>query len=86
MADVEKIADIRDEIEGQQLGQLLEKRGLPHHIRSYHDSAYDGLFQFQLGWGHVEAPVVYREQIEEVLASIRADRSEFPRDGRPFRN
>ena len=86
MADIEKIADIRDEIEGQQLGMILETRGLPHHIRSYHDSAYDGLFQFQLGWGHVEAPAEYRDQIEKVLASIRADRSEIPRDGGPFRN
>ena len=74
MADVEKIAEIRDEIEGQQLGLLLESEGLPHHIRSYHDTAYDGLFQLQLGWGHVEAPTEYREQIEEVLAAIRADR------------
>jgi hypothetical protein len=41
-------------------------------LRSYHDSAYDGLFQTELGWGHIEAQSEYRDRIEEVLADIRA--------------
>ena len=57
MADIERIDDIRNEIEGQQLKAILDERGIPYHLRSYHDSAYDGLFQLQLGWGYVEAPV-----------------------------
>ena len=74
MAEVIKVAEIRDELEGARLRAILETRGIPHHLRSYHDSAYDGLFQMQLGWGHVEAPAGYVEEIREVLESIRGDR------------
>ena len=65
---IEKIDDIRDEIEGQQLRAILREQGIPHHLRSYHDSAYDGLFQVQLGWGYVEAPAAYRGQRADPLA------------------
>lgn len=83
---IEKIDDIRDEIEGQQLRAILQAQGIPHHIRSYHDSAYDGLFQVQLGWGYVEAPAAYKGRIRAILEDLRTGRTELPdRDG-PSRN
>ena len=30
---------------------ILEENGIAAEIRSFHDTAYDGLFQSQLGWG-----------------------------------
>jgi len=30
---------------------ILEENGISAEIRSFHDTAYDGLFQTQLGWG-----------------------------------
>ena len=75
-----KIAEIEDEMEGAQLSALLGERGIPHHLRSYHDSAYDGLFQLQLGWGHVEAPSRYRREIESVLKGLREGRLQMPAD------
>ena len=59
MERLEKIAVIRNEIEASCLQGELEQRGIPHLIQSYQDSAYDGLFQFHEGWGHVEAPAGY---------------------------
>jgi len=32
-------------------------------MKSYHDTAYDGIFQVQKGWGHVEAPESFRDEI-----------------------
>jgi hypothetical protein len=45
------------------LDEILTEKQIPHIIRSYHDSAYDGLWQTQSAWGHLEAPEEYREEI-----------------------
>ena len=83
---VEKVDDIRDEIEGQQLRAILLEEGIPHHIRSYHDTAYDGLFQVQLGWGYVEAPATYKDRIKAILEDLRSGRTPFPDTEGPARN
>ena len=57
-----------------------EKRGVPHAIQSYYDSAYDGLFQVSRGWGHVEAPEECQEEIAAILKAIR-DESAAQEDG-----
>jgi hypothetical protein len=71
MERFEKIATIRNEIEAMCLRSELEERSIPHAMQSYHDSAYDGLFQFAGGWGHVEAPLNHRDDILEILDAIR---------------
>ena len=70
MARLEKIAFIENEIEALCLRGILEERGIPHIIRSHHDLAYDGLFQFSRGWGHVEAPVEHKNEILAILEVI----------------
>ena len=64
--------EIRNEIEANLLTALLDEKGIPHFIRSNHDSAYDGIFQVPLGWGRVEASPEYHERIAEILSDIRA--------------
>lgn len=64
-----KIATIGNLIEAQVLASVLEQRAIPHRIRSFHDTAYDGLFQFQKGWGEIYAPVEYRADILQILES-----------------
>ena len=71
MEPLEKIAAIDNEIEAICLKGELEQRGIPHLIQSYHDSAYDGLFQFHGGWGHVEAPADYSREILQILDDLR---------------
>lgn len=75
MEDYFKIAIMENEIEAQVLDSILEERGIPHLMRSYHDTAYDGLFQTQKGWGHVSAPAFCREQILEILHDLREQAS-----------
>ncbi|MGA2798564.1 MAG: hypothetical protein ABSE63_13360 [Thermoguttaceae bacterium] len=76
MERFEKIATIRNEIEAMCLRGELEERGIPHGIRSYYDLAYDGLFQFEVGWGHIEAPLDRRDEILEILDVIRRQSTE----------
>jgi hypothetical protein len=73
-----KIAIVENGFEAQVLESILAERGVPHFMRSYHDTAYDGLYQTLKGWGHVSAPASYREEILEILSDLRkeADRSE----------
>jgi hypothetical protein len=71
MERFEKIAEIGNEIEAMCLRGELEERGIPHAFHSHYDLAYDGLFQFSSGWGHVEAPSRYRDAILDVLSLIR---------------
>jgi hypothetical protein len=48
----------------------LKEKEIPHIIRSYHDSAYDGLWQTQSSWGHLEAPEEYRDEIMEIFNNM----------------
>lgn len=73
---VERIAILDNEVQARLLSSLLEEKDIPHMLRSYHDSAYDGLFQTELGWGHIEAQSEYRERIEEILADLKPAPSE----------
>lgn len=66
-----KIAVLESAIEAQVAASILEERSIPHRIRSFHDTAYDGLFQLQRGWGELRAPEGCRDEIEEILESLR---------------
>ncbi|MFQ5822563.1 MAG: hypothetical protein ACE5JB_00745 [bacterium] len=70
MKKYEKIAILDNEFQAQVLEGLLKEKGIPHQIRSYHDLAYDGLFQSQKGWGHIEAPIEWRDDILSILKSL----------------
>lgn len=69
--DFIKIAVVENAIEAQLLTSLLHQYGIPHHLRSYHDTAYDGIFQLQKGWGEIRGPAERQAQILEILADIR---------------
>lgn len=58
-----KILVFENEIEANLLDGLLKERDIPHVIRSYHDSAYDGLWQYHTGWGQLDAPEEYKDEI-----------------------
>ena len=65
-----KIVVLDNEVQARLLESLLKEQGIPHLIRSYHDSAYDGLFQVSKGWGCVEAPKRYKSKILKILNGL----------------
>ncbi len=71
-----RIAILDNEVQARVLDGLLKEHGIPHLIRSYHDLAYDGLFQSQKGWGHVEAPIEYRDVILSILQTLEQDEND----------
>jgi len=75
MSKLEKICVLDDEVQAQLLDAALTERKIPHLMRTYHDAAYDGLFQFSKGWGHVEAHPRHKEEILAILADLPQDDS-----------
>jgi hypothetical protein len=65
------VAVLANEFEARLLEAVLQDREIPHRLRSYHDIAYDGLFQASLGWGAIYATASNREEILDILADIR---------------
>jgi hypothetical protein len=65
-----KIIVLKNEIEANIIATVLKEKNIPHIIMSYHDSAYDGLFQMQKGWGHIEAPPEYKSRILKIYQDI----------------
>jgi hypothetical protein len=65
-----KILSLENEVQARLMDSILSDRGIPHLIRSYQDVAYDGLFQLQKGWGHVEAPERFKKQVEDIFEDL----------------
>lgn len=72
VTDFKKIVVLDNELEARLMEATLKERDIPHVIKSYYDSAYDGLFQAQKGWGHVLAPEEYKEEIKAIQQDLRA--------------
>ncbi len=70
-----KVAVLEDIIEAQVVVSILEEKKIPHRVRSFHDTAYDGLFQVQKGWGEIHAPQACESDIVEIIDDIRTQNS-----------
>jgi len=67
-----EVSVLENIIEAQVIESILTEQNIPHRIRSYHDTAYDGLFQVQKGWGQLLAPHTYKQEILDILNDIRS--------------
>lgn len=70
MEGFKKIVVLQSCDEAEVMDAVLKQRGIPHRIRSYHDSALDGIFQITKGWGHIDAPEEYRDEIKEIYSGL----------------
>jgi len=66
-----KILTLNSEIEALGIKDILDSKEIPYIIRSFHDSAYDGLFQNQYGWGVLEADEADEESILDLLKETK---------------
>jgi len=67
-----KIAVLENAFEAQLLISMLVQYDIPHRVRSYHDTAYNGLYQLQKGWGEIYSPLDFRQQILDAIADLRS--------------
>jgi len=71
-----KIIMFENEVEARHMEAILKERNIPHFIKSYHDFALNGLYQFQKGWGHLEAPEEFRDEIEQICDDLSSEQEE----------
>jgi hypothetical protein len=71
--EYKKVATLENEIEARLLDSVLNERNIPHLIVSYYDTAYNGLYQTQKGWGYISAPGAYLQEIREIVSLLRKE-------------
>ncbi len=62
---------IDNRFEGDRVSQALEEAGIPYMIKSFLDTAYDGLYVPQKGWGKVMVPEEWHEKAERIIAEVK---------------
>jgi hypothetical protein len=70
MENYEKILDLSSELEASLLEEVLKDRNIPYGIVPATDSAIGSLWQMESGWGYVEAPLRYKEEIVSLYEEI----------------
>jgi hypothetical protein len=73
MSKAIKILEFDNQFEATRLSEILAEKNIPHLLRTYHDAAYDGLWQAQSNWGHIEAPEEYSNEIKLIYAELLAN-------------
>jgi hypothetical protein len=70
MENPEKILELHNEFEAELIEEILKDRNIPFLIRKFHDSAYDGLWESQSGWGNLMAPPEYKDEILKIYEEM----------------
>ena len=76
MEDLERIVDLENEVFATLMESILKERDIPHILRTYHDSAYDGLFAYSQGWGFIEAPPEFRDEILKIYEDLKKQQAQ----------
>jgi hypothetical protein len=58
-----RILVFKNEVEAELLHEILDESNIPHMLRSFHDSAYDGMWQTETCWGFLDADEENKEEI-----------------------
>ena len=66
-----KAGIIESRFEGDRVSQALEEAGISFLIKSFLDTAYDGLYIPQKGWGMVLVPEKFKDEAEEVILEVK---------------
>ncbi len=66
-----KAGVVESRFEWDRTAQALERAGIPYVMKSFLDTAYDGLYLPQKGWGAVMVPEGFVEEAREVLIEVK---------------
>lgn len=66
-----KAGIVENRFEGDRVSQALEEAEIPFLIKSFLDTAYDGLYLPQKGWGAVMVPKKFREEAERMISEVK---------------
>jgi hypothetical protein len=75
-----KAGTIENRFEGDRISQVLQEAGIPFLIKSFLDTAYDGLYIPQRGWGAVMVSEKNREEAERLISEVKRTFAEEEED------
>jgi hypothetical protein len=75
-----KAGIVENRFEGDRVSQSLQEAGIPFLIKSFLDTAYDGLYIPQKGWGAVMVPEHFRQEAEQVISEVKKSFQEEVKD------
>jgi hypothetical protein len=62
---------VENRFEGDRVSQSLKDEEIPFLIKSFLDTAYDGLYIPQKGWGAVMVPERFRQEAERIISEVK---------------
>lgn len=65
-----KVFTLKNRFEADIIKGELEKERIPVLIRSFRDTAYDGIYIPQKGWGEVRVPEKDKKRAEEIIDAL----------------
>lgn len=63
MEQFEKILDLNNEFEAERLEEVLKEKNIPYGIVPISDSAFGSIEILENGWGYLEAPIRFKDEI-----------------------
>ncbi len=78
-----KITVAENKFEADLIAETLQQEGIPCMIRSYHDTAYDGIFIPQKGWAAIMVPEELEEKAGGIIAELRQGLKTKEQKGEP---
>jgi hypothetical protein len=71
MARWVKAGVVENRFEGDRVTQALNEAGIPFVMKSFLDTAYDGLYIPQKGWGAVMVPENFGKETEKIIFEVK---------------
>ena len=68
MDQFEKILDLNNEFEAERMEEILKEKNIPFGIVPVSDSAFGSIEILENGWGYLEAPLRFKNEILEIYA------------------
>ncbi len=68
--DLVRIHTVENRFEADLLVQALRQENIPVLLRRFEETAYDGLFVTQMGWGAILVPGDYEEEAARVISRV----------------
>lgn len=68
--DLVRIHTVEHRFEADLLVQALRQENIPVLLRRFEETAYDGLFVTQMGWGALLVPGDYQDEAASVISRV----------------
>jgi hypothetical protein len=73
MDEFEKILDLNNEFEAERMSEILKENNIPFGIVPISDSAFGSIEILENGWGYLEAPSRFKDEILRLYAEITTE-------------